>query len=221
MRDRIRYHVDSLFEGAPRTRRAMELRDELEANLCDRYDDLIKRGHDEDSALKIAIEGIGDFDELIGGLRETERYDPESEQMQRQKSAIIVSISVAIYIISLIFPLVFEWMGRFGETLGMVLMIICWAGATMLLIYNGMTKPKHIKKDDSLVEEFKAWSSRKEDKKALVKQLSSIVWSSAAMLYLIIGIFFDAWHPGWLIFPLAAVVNNVLVMLLGFKGDGR
>jgi hypothetical protein len=199
----------------------MEMRDELEAKLCDRYDDLIKHGHDEDTAFKIAIEGIGDFDELIRGLKDDEIKDPEVIQMQRQRSALIVSISVAIYILSLIFPLIFGFFGRAGGTIGLVLMFICWAGATMMLVYNGMTSPRHEKRGDTIVEEFKAWSSQNEDKKAMKKMITSVVWSVATMLFLLLGVFCNVWEHAWLLFPLAAVVTNIVFMMFSLKGNDR
>ncbi len=88
MHDKIRAHVEGLFEQAPRNRRTAELKDELIANLSDRYNDLVARGQDEFAAFSTVIDGIGDFDELITGLHEAEQQDPEVVQMEKQKSAL-------------------------------------------------------------------------------------------------------------------------------------
>jgi hypothetical protein len=218
MHDKIRTHVEGLFENAPRNRRTAELKDELIANLSDRYNDLVARGQDEFAAFTTVIDGIGDFDELIGGLKEAEQQDPEVLQMDKQKSALIVSSSVAIAILSLAFLYIGNLFGEIGATIGMILMLICWAAAASMLIYNFMTRPKYEKQSETMVENFKAWSSNQEDKKGLVKLASSCIWSMATMLFFLLGVFADAWHPGWLVFLLAAVANNIIVMVFKMNG---
>ncbi len=221
MNDKIRNYVEDLFADAPRTRQAAELRDELTANLRDRYEDLLARGQDEETAYRVVIEGIGDIDGLLRGLREEEAEDPELAQMQRQKSALIVSSAIAVYILSVIFPLVGNLFGGIGDTVGIILMLVCCAAATMMLVYNGMTQPKKEKTSGTIVDDFKAWSTKKEDSKAVIKLVSSVIWSVATMLFLILGVFFDAWNPGWLVFPLAAVVSNIVAMGLKMGDDSK
>ena len=221
MHDKIRAHVEGLFEQAPRNRRTAELKDELISNLCDRYNDLVARGQDEFAAFSTVIDGIGDFDELITGLQEAEQQEPEVVQMEKQKSALLVSSAVAIYILSGIFMIIGRNFGRFGETVGAVFCLISVAAATMLLVYHFMTKPKAEKNGDTIVENFKAWSANKEEKKSTLKLLSSLIWSAAVMVYLFIGVFFDAFETGWLIFPLAIVVNNIVALLFKTVGGGK
>jgi hypothetical protein len=218
MHDKIRAHVEGLFEQAPRNRRTAELKDELIANLSDRYDDLVSRGQDEFAAFTAVIDGIGDFNELIGGLKEAEQQDPEVIQMDKQKSALIVSAAVAMYILSFVFLYIGNLFGTIGQTAGMVFMLVCWAAATSMLVYNFMTRPKYEKKSDTMVENFKAWSSEKEDSKGIIKLVSTCIWSIAPMVFLLLGVFFNAWHPGWLVFPLAAVANNIIVNVFKMNG---
>jgi hypothetical protein len=218
MHDKIRAHVEGLFEQAPLNRRTAELKDELIANLSDRYNDLVARGQDEFAAFTTVIDGIGDFDELIGGLRQAEQQDPEVIQMDKQKSALIVSSSVAIAILSFVFLYIGNLFGDIGVNIGMILTLICWAAAASMLIYNYMTKPKYEKKSDTMVENFKAWSSEKEDKKGILKLVSSCIWSLATMLFFVFGALFHAWHPAWLVFILAAVANNIVAIVFKMNG---
>jgi hypothetical protein len=44
MHEKLRKSVEELFENAPKTHRATELKEELLANLTDKYDDLVP-GH--------------------------------------------------------------------------------------------------------------------------------------------------------------------------------
>lgn len=219
MNDRIRNHVEELFAGAPRSRRAQELKDELIANLTDRYNDMTAQGKDEETAYSATIAGIGDIDELIRGLREQEVFDPVQSQMQRQKSALLISTAVAIYIVSLIFPLIFDWMGGAGRTIGLVSMIICWAAATMLLIYNVLSKPKYIKIDDTIVEDFKEWKSAKTKKDAMQKSLISLISMVVTVIFFVLGFFFHAWSPGWMVFLLIPIAIQILKLISAYTGE--
>ncbi|WP_435790140.1 permease prefix domain 1-containing protein [Clostridium sp.] len=64
MYKRFRERLYELFEDSPQTNRARELKEELLANLMDKYNDLISCGKAEYEAFNIAISGIGDVDEL-------------------------------------------------------------------------------------------------------------------------------------------------------------
>jgi hypothetical protein len=138
--------------------------------------------------------------------------------MDKQKSALIISASVAVYILSFVFLYIGNLFGDIGVNIGMVLALVCWAAATAMLVYNGMTKPKYEKKSDTIVENFKAWSSEKEDKKGVLKLVSSCIWSMATMLFFVFGVLFHAWHPAWLVFILAAIANNIVAIVFKLNG---
>ena len=57
MKEKIRAHIDGLFEGAPQTKRVYELREELFANLLEKYGDLIAKGY-SDCVAYISEDGI-------------------------------------------------------------------------------------------------------------------------------------------------------------------
>jgi hypothetical protein len=219
LQQKIRDHVESLFTTAPRTRRAFELKDELVANLCDRYNDLVAKGRREDEAFEVVIAGIGDVDELIRPLRERDAADPGKIQAQRQKSAMLVSVAVAIYILSFIFPFIGSRFGDAAWVAGIVIMFISWAAATMLIVYNAVSKPKYEKSEDSIVEEFKEWSVVRGNEKTVLKSVVSLIWSVTTMLYLVMGFFFGMWHPGWMIFPLAGVVTHIVTIVYSMRGS--
>jgi len=88
MYEKLQKRVDDLFKNAPDTKRAEELKEELMANLIDRYNDLTGSGKSEDEAIDITIEGIGDVNELIrsigGGaepVRKNSRNQYEEEML--------------------------------------------------------------------------------------------------------------------------------------------
>lgn len=224
MIDKLREHVEFLFMDAPHSPRAVELKEELIANLIDRYTDLIQQGKQEDEAYSIVIAGIGDVDELIRGLREQEVWNPANIQAQQQKSAILVSIAIGIYIVSFIFPAIFYNFipSPVGPILSIIFLFSCWAVATAMLIYNAMSKPKYVKIEETIVEDFKEWKTDKVKADSFQKLIQSIIWTATVPIYLIIGVFFNAWHPGWLIFVLAPIVSQILRLIYAYKQmDGK
>ena len=66
MRDDLEKYVNLLFAGDPE---AEEIKQEILLNTLDRYDDLIAQGKNPQAAYSLAIAGIGDISELIGGDR--------------------------------------------------------------------------------------------------------------------------------------------------------
>ena len=71
MNEKIRKEVNTLFENAPNTKRANDLKDEIISNAEDKYDDLIKQGKKEAEALETVMKEIGDVDELIEELNKS------------------------------------------------------------------------------------------------------------------------------------------------------
>lgn len=222
MHAKIRTHVEYLFQPAPHSPRAVELKEEMIAGLIDKYDDLLRQGETEEAAYGIAIAGIGDIDELIQGLREQELWSPAGIQAQRQKSALLVSVAVGLFIASLIFPTILGYFSRllhtqFFSVIGFSLMILCIATGVGLLVYNQRSKPRYIRADESMVEDFKEWKVSKENRAALSNTIQSIIYIGSVPLYLFLGIFLGMWHPGWLIFLLAPLLGQIVRLVFIYK----
>jgi len=204
MEDKLRQHIDALFSDAPRNRKTLELKEEMLQNLTEKYNDLITEGKSEEAAFGIAVTGIGDVTELIVDLEEFEMADLETHEKARQKSALLTAVAVMLYILSPISGLVFDW---FGENWSAVGFLITVAAATGILVYNNMTKPKYIRKEDTMVEEFREWQSEKSDRKTLRRAISMALWSVTVALYFVISFTTTAWHITWVVFVVAAAAE--------------
>lgn len=68
MNERIKAHIEGLFQSAPRTKKIIELKEEIMSNCNCKYEDLIAGGATSDEAFKTVIAGIGDVSELISQL---------------------------------------------------------------------------------------------------------------------------------------------------------
>lgn len=218
--DKLRLYVEKLFEDAPKTRKAYDLKEEILANLIDKYNDLIASGQNESEAYTIAIASIGDVDELIAGLKESNVFDPSYMQKERKKSALIVSIAVMMYILS---PIALILSEEYGEpsSLSLLFMFLMVAAATGLLIYNGMTKPKYSRQDDTIVEEFKEWKSESSRQHQVKKSVISAFWSIIVAIYFIVSFIFGIWAYSWIIFIIGAALKQVIVAYFDIKGSDK
>lgn len=201
MNEKLRNYIDSLFEDAPQTVRAVELKEEMFQNLMDKYNDLISQGKSEEAAYNIAVASIGDVDSLIAGLSEGRT---ESNQSSRQRNALFISIAVALYILSPVPVIILQ------NTMGVMLLFVFVAVATGLLIYNGVTREKYVKADDTMVEEFKEWKQNSKQKNKAVDAIIGSVWLIAVCVYMVVSFMTGAWHITWLIFLITAAVVSMI-----------
>jgi hypothetical protein len=217
MYENLRRRLDELFENAPKTRRAYELKEELLANLTDKYNDLVASGKSEDEAVNIAIAGIGDVDELIKGLGESDVLNNEKMQKDREKRALVTSISVGLYIMSIVvLILCVTVLGLSGEV-SVCLMFTIIAIATSLIVYNSISRPKYVKADDTIVEEFKEWKSANSAQIEVLRSVKSIAWLAIVALYFILSFAFHAWAYSWIIFIIGAAIERIIGLVFELR----
>jgi len=82
--------------------------------------------------------------------------------------------------------------------------------ATGLLIYNGVTRERYVKADDTMVEEFKEWKQNGKQKNKAVDAIVGSFWLIAVCAYIIVSFTTGAWHITWIIFLIAAAVASML-----------
>ncbi len=216
MNKNIRTHVENLFKDAPQTKRAYDLKEELICNLTDKYKDLINEGKNEHEAYDSVISGIGNIDELLNSL---ENNSTEFYQMQldsRKKTALIVSICIGLYIFSFISVIIlselhlpdFIYASSFFALTGI---------STCILVYHFMSRPKYIKADDSIVENFKEWQSSKSKDKEIKALINSTLWSIIIGIYFIISFLFAAWTYSWIIFIIGSAISSVVELCFKLK----
>lgn len=211
MEGKLRRYVDELFTDTVPTKKAVELKEEMILNLTEKYSDLLSEGKSPEAAFNIAVAGIGDVSGLLKDL-ENDSNNPQQMEAQRRKSAMLTAISIMMYILSvlplIVLSILFD--SEASVIIGIAFMFIVISGATGLLIYNTMTKPKYLKEDDSIVEEFRQWQSGNRDKKSLRSSISAALWSIVVALYFIISFLTGAWYITWIIFIIAAALESLI-----------
>ncbi len=246
MKEKLRDYIDMIFADAPDCRRTKELKEEMYANVCDKYDDLIKEGKSEAVAYNISVASIGDISDLLDSIRADEgefsygeNGDGESlgrtytfeerEQIQkyRARSGIMSSVAVALYIMCWI-PLVL--MTTISEAcggnvdvwsiVGLVTMMLMIAVATGLMIFKSSIKPLCLKgeRGNNVNDDDEPESKIKKRKNPVLKAISSSLWGVTLIVFLAIGFHAGLWHPGWMVFLIAAAIDNIIEAIFHIAG---
>jgi len=221
MEDNIRKYVDELFAETAPTRKAVELKEEMIQNLHDKYNDLISEGKTQEAAYNIAVAGIGDISALLAELEAD--VVPQAQEIReseeaRRTSAMLTSIAVVIYILSILPPIILALTSnRYVASIGVPVMFVMVAIATGILVYINMTKPRYSRGSDTIVEEFREWQSDTQHHKALRRAISSALWAIVAALYFIISFWTFAWHITWIIFLLGAAAEAIINVFYTLK----
>jgi len=221
MEDKLRRYVDGLFARTVPTKKAVELKEEMLQNLSEKYGDLIAEGKTPEAAYNIAVAGIGDVSDLLRELEEDLVFEPKDIgelEIARHRTAMLTSIAVMLYILSVLPLIILSMFGvPFGARIGLPVMFVIIAAATGLLVYNNMTKPRFHKGSDTMVGEFREWQSGAQQSKSLRKAISAALWTVVFALYFIISFATDMWNVSWIIFILGAAAEAFINIFFTLK----
>ena len=218
MNKKIKNYVNDIFDEYPKTPKVYELKDELIVNLTEKYDDLLKKGRSEEEAYNIVIAGIGDISELIANLQESNVLNPVYNLKEQKKSAMYLSVAIMLYILSVI-PVILIGYYVGDSVIGVAMMFVMVALATGIIVYRGSIKPKYLKENETLVEEFKEWKSRKGRKDSLQGAITSAMWSFIVVLYFIISFAFGIWYISWVIFIIGGAIAQIIKAIFELRSE--
>ncbi|HHU12955.1 MAG TPA: hypothetical protein GXZ64_06975 [Clostridiaceae bacterium] len=218
MKEKLTEYLDRLFDETPPTKRAVELKEEMYRNMLEKYDDLLAAGREPQDAFDLVIASVGDPTELFRSLANEDQIQQNAEQKKR--SALRTAIAVMLYILSPI-PLITLAALAGQPIVGLVLLLTMAAVATGILIYDYMSKPTYNAKDETMVEEFRAWSSGTKRIKQTRDAVSSALWSLTVAIYLLISFSTGAWHITWIAFIFAAGVQTMVNLFFNLKGKDQ
>ena len=231
MNEKLRNQLNGLFEKAPKTRKALELKEELLSNAEDRYQDLIRDGISPEDATKNVIISIGNVAELFKGLEEEESEDKFMSFEKAKKVAIYKTVAIGIYIFSAIVFLFFGMMNTYQSSwywganqfdylwFGLIIMLLIDIIPTCMLVYMYSLYPKYVRRDDTLVEEFKEWKVKNTKTKSIKISVSLILWSLILMIYFVVSFLTMKWYITWILFLVAICIQFVILLLFQLKGS--
>lgn len=212
MNEKLRAHVEELFKNAPQTKQAVEIKEEILQNTIERYNDLIAEGKSPEAAYNISIAGIGDVSHLIDSMVApvaSSGYTKEEIAANEKKRSVLLAVSVALYILSVIPPIICDELGA-PDVVGVSLFFITIAIATALIIYRGGIKLKYDKSDGTVVEDFKEWNRDTKERRSLMAAVNGAVWALTLIIYFAVSFLTGAWYISWLIFIIGGAVTNIV-----------
>ncbi len=211
MNKQINNYVNTLFNDIPKTKKAIDLKEEIISNMNDRYSDYISEGLSTSEAYKLTIANFGDFDEMLKEVMPTEDFKAKVESF-RKRNAMAIAFSVVLYIVS---PVAFFAVNGFDvETLpnvglGVVALLTMVAIATGIIVYTSLSTPLEIRKYLEEVEDEKNYRGVTEGQKALI----NLFWCLVTVIYFSISYLTGAWGITWLIWIFANAAKESLVYM--------
>ncbi len=218
MQEKIKQHLDELFADAPKTRKAMELKEEMTRNTIDKYQDLISEGYQEDAAYQNVIGSIGDVTELFGDLEEKNLLT--LSEADRRKKALLTAIAVGLYIFAGVVLFGTTLLADYyaiNNTLALVLAGLVCIPPTCMLVYASYMYPDYTKREESLVEQYKESRYSGNREKAVMTSISSIIWLLTLALYFLISFTSGGWHVTWVIFLIGGCIQAIVTLVYSLR----
>ena len=229
MNEKLREQLSVLFEEAPKTRKALELKEELLSNAEERYMDLINDGISQEDATKNVIKSIGNVAELFQGLEEPVEEKIVNDFKIKKKIAVYVTIATGMYFFGLIIFLFFVMVNTYQSYwyqgvdpfnyvwLGAMVMLLIYIIPTCMLVYVYSLYPKYVRTNDTIVEEFKEWKVKSTKNKSIKTSVSLILWSFTLIIYFGVSFISMAWYITWILFLVAICIQFVIMLVFQLK----
>ncbi|WP_240335233.1 permease prefix domain 1-containing protein [Paraliobacillus sediminis] len=156
-------YLDNMFASLPKTMQMQQLKEEIEANMADKYNELKDEGKSENEAIGIVISEFGNIEELINEFDITFDKDEEKRPTLEnevvndylktsKKSGVLIGIGVGlcVYGVALLILLtqlvedgiIAVFSDEMGDVIGLIPLLLFVATAVGLFIYVGMMEDK-------------------------------------------------------------------------------
>ena len=143
-------------------------------------------------------------DELLTGKKDIVKAD---ETENKNKYAMILGISVGLYIFSVVSVIIFAAVLK-QAVLGICLFLTIIAIATGLIVYNSIRYGKKV----SVSEKEKTDAPQ-------LKTVYELVSLIGLVLYFVISFLTKAWYITWIIFLIIPAINILIKIIFSFKND--
>lgn len=137
-------------------------------------------------------------------LRDTPRESKEEMKQLKNQTPLVVSISVFLYFLSIIWIIISTETFRIDDGLCVGIFLIIAALPTILLIYHFMSRPK-VERRKHQVLDYKT--------KKVVDSINSIIAIITTIVYLLISFSTSAWHITWIIWIVYGLVSEIIELI--------
>jgi len=245
--DKIRFYVNGMFETLPKTKDVIDIKQNILESMEDKYSEYVGSGMDEDEAFSKVVKEFGNIEEIkttLGlkdnssqgggeeffsgsgnGYERVKKDEPRNFGSQDKSNGNCGNSCNSGYnenqfrknvnetklqgnltgLVMLLFVIGFFIAGAFGY----------WHPAWVLIPIGGVFC-------GILGILFEIHNSKKRglnNKKNISGSISGLIMLSAVIIYMLLGVFADKWHPAWVIFPLAAVLCGITGTIGDFKNS--
>lgn len=151
-------------------------------------------------------------EELLTGKKsdvKTENNNKENQELasrQKMRTALVVSFSVFLYFIAVIWIIIAEPIEAISENLLMGIFLFIVAIATVLLVFYFIS----ISKEDKEREERKIKEKEREKYDGLIALVFTCI-------YLLLSFVTSAWHITWILWIVYAIVIEIVHLLMEIK----
>lgn len=224
MNEALKKYIDELFTDAPKTKKAMELKEEVAQNTAEKYQDLIAEGYQEQDAYDMVIHSIGDVTELFADLED--KVTSALSMEDRKKKAVLTAVAVGIYIFAgviFLICMVINEMYFFMDSgiclLGLALAAFLCIPPTCMLVYAAHMYPESAAGGDSFVEIYKAKKHRRSREKAVHTSINVIIWMLTITLYFTISFVTFRWEVTWILFLVGGCIQAVAALIFSLRRE--
>lgn len=203
MKDQLIRYIDLLFAGA---QNAEDIKQEIMQNTLDRYDDLIAQGKAPEAAYRLAISGIGDINEILGGEAQNIAQPQSIAQPRQPESAwkkILRGFAILLYILCPAPLLVLQ------DEYGLCGLLAIAGVATALMVIAGKESSNKKNKEQAELT----------PQQELRRGIRAIIWAVGVAVYFWVSFQTNAWHITWVIFPLAAAIQGLATAFMDVKEE--
>lgn len=157
----IKNYLDNMFAGLPKTARILDLKNNILANMEDKYNELKRQGKSENEAIGIVISEFGNIDELVNelGIQKEAENDTlpqiSGEEVEeylylKKKVGNLIGFGVFLCILGVAMLILFHTLlsngvislglrGDAAEIPGVIILLVMVAVAVGIFIYSGMS----------------------------------------------------------------------------------
>ncbi|MCT2534816.1 permease prefix domain 1-containing protein [Aquibacillus koreensis] len=154
-------YLDNMFRNLPKTQEMEKLKEEILANMEDKYHELLSDGKKENEAIGIVISEFGNIDELIEEFEVEQQHVGDEKSLpfmseeevndylrMNKRSAKMIGLGVMLCILApalliITNQFIFGFDESFGGVAGLVPLFLFIAVAVVLFIYAGMEMEKY------------------------------------------------------------------------------
>lgn len=244
----LKNYIETMFSTLPKSEKARKLKQEMLFNMEEKYQDLINSGKSEAEAIGIIIASFGTVDELRATLAgekkrgfgfvvndddggETVRIDFSGVHADTPNEKVSIDNN-GIYIHStddegnVVEHVVVDGSGvhvnghdycghrggkrgRIANMLSGILVPLSVAIYLVMGIFWNMWHPWWLLIPATGLVVGALCAVINAEHKPAIRIIEGFFWPLIILAYLCLGFFFNLWHPGWVIIPLAGILDGI------------